>query len=132
MTQLADTNIVAELVRKRPDSGVVAWAGRATSVALSVVSVEEVYFGLSWHRNDRVLDWFERFLDLHCEVLPITGVIAHRAGWLRGELRRRGQTRTQADMLIAASAQVHGLTLVTRNERDFRGCGIPILNPFRE
>ena len=108
----------------------VAWAQRTPSVQLSVVTVEEVYFGLSWHRNDRVLDWFERFFDTHCDLLPITSAIAQRSGWLRGELRRRGETRTQADMLIAATAQVHGLTLVTRNERDFRGCGIPILNPF--
>ena len=53
---------------------------------------------------------------------PDTGVLA----WLKG----RGQTSTQADMLIAATAQIHGLTVVTRNVRDFDGCGIAVLNPF--
>ena len=42
----------------------------------------------------------------------------------------RGIVRDQADMLIAATAQVHQLTLVTRNTRDFEGCGIGLLNPF--
>lgn len=130
MANLVDTNIVAELARKCPDEGVLEWADGVTNVMLSVVTVDEVYFGLSWHPNDRVLAWFEQFLADHCEVLPITEAIAQRSGWLRGEFRQRGETRTQADMLIAGTAQVHALAVVTRNERDFRGCGIPILNPF--
>jgi len=63
-------------------------------------------------------------------VLDITPAVARRAGELRAFLQASGQVRTQADMLIAASAQVHGLTLVTRNTRDFDGCGIAVLNPF--
>jgi len=49
---------------------------------------------------------------------------------MRGELQAREQTRSQSDMLIAATAQLHALTLVTRNSDDFEGCGIPQLNPF--
>ena len=61
---------------------------------------------------------------------PVTSDIATRAGNLRGSFKRRGLVREQADMLIASTAQAHGLTLVTRNVRDFDGCGIPLLNPF--
>ena len=46
------------------------------------------------------------------------------------KLALAGQVREQADMLIAATAQIHALTLVTRNVRDFDGCGIAVLNPF--
>ena len=49
---------------------------------------------------------------------------------MRAQLATRGHVRSQADMLIAATAQVHALTLVTRNVRDFDGCGIAVLNPF--
>ena len=49
---------------------------------------------------------------------------------MRGQLQASGQTRTQADMLIAATAQIHALTIVTRNVRDFDGCGIGVLKPF--
>ncbi|WP_292859204.1 type II toxin-antitoxin system VapC family toxin [Nostoc sp. LPT] len=62
--------------------------------------------------------------------MPITTEIAKRSGELRGELRSSGKTHTQADIMIAATAQIHQLTLVTRNIRDFDSCGIPLLNPF--
>ncbi len=52
------------------------------------------------------------------------------AGELRGRLRSRGLARSQADMLIAATAQLHGLTLVTRNVRAFEGTAIGLVNPF--
>jgi toxin FitB len=64
-------------------------------------------------------------------IHPVTGQIAGVAGRLRGAVAVRGVSRTQADMLIAATGQVDGMTLVTRNVRDFGGCGIPLLDPFR-
>jgi predicted nucleic acid-binding protein len=64
------------------------------------------------------------------EVLPLTPDIAERAGRLRGEFSLKGIVRSQSDMLIAATAQAHNLTLVTRNVRDFDGCGIALLDPF--
>ena len=60
----------------------------------------------------------------------MTDEIARRSGDLRGRRQARGRPRTQADMLIAATAMVHRLTLVTRNEADFRGCDVTVLNPF--
>jgi toxin FitB len=129
---LVDTNVLSELVRKRPDPGVLTWAQEVRRVAISVASVEEVYFGLSWKPNPRIQLWFEGFLETNCEVLPVTARIAKRSGEIRGQLQARGQTRSSMDMIIAATAQEHQLTLVTRNVRDFEDCGIPILNPFRE
>jgi predicted nucleic acid-binding protein len=130
VTQLVDTNVLAEMARRRPNRGVLAWAAATTRIALSAITVEEIVYGLAWRPHPRIQAWFDGFVERHCEVLPITEAVARRSGWLRGELRGRGRNRSQADMLIAATAQVHGLTLVTRNARDFDGCGVPVLDPF--
>ncbi|MGH8566931.1 MAG: type II toxin-antitoxin system VapC family toxin [Gammaproteobacteria bacterium] len=132
MRHLADTNVLSELARANPDPGVVAWAQTVSIISLSVVSVEEILFGLTWKPNRRVEVWFDEFLKGYCEICPVTADIARRAGGLRGILAARGQTRTQADMLIAATAQANQQTLVTRNLSDFEGCGIVLLNPFSD
>ncbi|MGH8586005.1 MAG: type II toxin-antitoxin system VapC family toxin [Gammaproteobacteria bacterium] len=130
MRYLADTNVLSELARANPDPGVVAWAQIVSAISLSVISVEEIFFGLTWKPNSRVEAWFDEFLQGYCEICPVTTDIARRAGALRGMMAVRGQTRTQADMLIAATAHVNQRTLVTRNLSDFEGCGIVLLNPF--
>lgn len=129
MAYLVDTNVISELCRRQPDPGVLSWAGTVTRHAISVISMEEVHFGLAWRPNARVLAWMEGYFQRH-QVLAISPAIARRAGELRGELAARGLVRHQADMLIAATAQAHQLTLVTRNIRDFEYCGIGLLNPF--
>jgi len=130
MNSLCDTNILSELARKEPDPGVLAWASGQMRLRLSVITIEEVIYGLSWQPNARVKDWFERFEEEYCDVLPVIEPISRHAGELRGALRRAGRTRSQADLPIAATAALHGLTLVSRNEKDFSGCGISVLNPF--
>ncbi|MDQ2695111.1 MAG: type II toxin-antitoxin system VapC family toxin [Pseudomonadota bacterium] len=130
MNFLADTNVLSELVRPRPNPGVLSWADQVRVVHLSAVTVEEILFGLSWKPNAKILAWFEQFLQGHSLLLPVSPQIARHSGELRGRLRAAGQVRTQADMLIAATAAIHNLTVVTRNERDFEGCGVSILNPF--
>lgn len=72
----------------------------------------------------------ETILYKYSEILPITPEIAQCAGQWRGRFEQIGQIRTQADMLIAATAHLHQLTVVTRNIRDFRDCEVPLLNPF--
>ncbi len=130
---LADTNIVSELMRPRPEKGVLQWKDRleahAIPLVVSAITVDEIVFGLQWRPNAAKSAWFGGFL-LRVRVLPVTEDIARRAGEMRAQLALIGQVRQQPDMLIAATAQVHALTLVTRNVRDFDDCGIAVLNPF--
>ncbi|THF66645.1 type II toxin-antitoxin system VapC family toxin [Pseudothauera nasutitermitis] len=130
MQYLVDTNVVSELMRPRPDARVAAWLASQARFALSAISVDESVFGLVRKERNTLLAGYERFVAERCLVLPITDDIARRAGTLRGQFARRGIARSQPDMLIAATAQAHNLTLVTRNTRDFESCGIGLLNPF--
>ncbi len=130
MSFLVDTNVLSELARRKVNPGVSRWAQSQFWVHLSAVTVEEVLFGLAWKQNARLLEWFERFLAERVDLLPVTGEIARASGWMRGRLQASGKTREQADMLIAGTASVHGLTLVTRNVSDFEQCGVALLNPF--
>ncbi len=131
---LADTNIISELMRPLPDAGVVQWARRVdhagASFTISAITVDEIIFGLKWRPNASKMVWFTAFLK-KAQVLSVNTEIARRAGELRADMARRGTVRQQPDMLIAATAQIHALTLVTRNVRDFDGCGIGLLNPFK-
>jgi predicted nucleic acid-binding protein len=128
--QLVDTNVVSELLRPRPNAGVLQWAAEQHELAVSALSVDESIFGLVRGGNRALLEAYEEFLRTRSTVLPVTEEIARRAGKLRGDFSLKGITRSQPDMLIAATAQAHGLTLVTRNVRDFDGCGIALLDPF--
>lgn len=133
--QLVDTNVVSELMRPRPNGGVGHWleamAAAGTKLAIPAMCIDELVFGLTRRPRAAAFALFEKWVSKSV-VLPVDETIARRAGEMRALLGLRGQVRSQADMLIAATAQVHALTLVTRNVRDFDGCGIAVLNPFTE
>ena len=129
---LVDTNVLSELSRAKPDVNVVRWASSLPlPLAVSVVTVEEVYFGLASRPKEEIRAWFDLFFAESCGILEVSEAVARRAGHLRGRLRAEGWQRTQADMLIAATAQLHQLDLATRNVRDFEGCGITVIDPFQ-
>ncbi|HUO85188.1 MAG TPA: type II toxin-antitoxin system VapC family toxin [Thermoanaerobaculia bacterium] len=130
MSWLVDTNVLSELLRPRPNARVLDWFESIDQASVSVITVEEIEFGFAWKPRPPVMRTFVAGLLERCSILPVTRGIAERAGLMRGELQAEGSTRTPADMLIAATAQVHALTLVTRNLRDFKGCRIPLFNPF--
>ena len=86
------------------------------SLYLSVISLGEILKALR--------PWFDD------RILPIDAPIAERRGVLSGEYRLRGKQIKVADGLIAATAIHHGLTVVTRNGRDFAGLGVLVMNPW--
>jgi len=133
VSYLLDTNVVSELVRPRPDPKVRAWLASRDEDVLSVISIEELVFGIERApapRRHRLMAWFDDLLDNVVEVEEITPAIARAAGELRARRARAGRPVTQADMLIAATALVHGMTLATRNVSDFEDCGAILFNPF--
>lgn len=127
---LADTNVISEFVSAKPHAKVMRWLQSVGSIAVSVITVEEARFGLSWHTNPRKLALFNAVLAQAAAMYPVTESVAERAGVLRGQLQAQGITRTPADMLIAATALEHRLVIATRNVNDFTRCGVEVVNPF--
>ena len=133
MSYVLDTNVLSELARPTPNRAVVDWFATQRNIALSAVSIEELAYGIARARlaeRRRLAPWFEALLAIPAQVLPVDDRIARAAAELRAGRERVGRTVAQADMLIAATAIVSGRTLVTRNTRDFEGCGVAIFDPF--
>ena len=130
---LVDTNVLSELARPRPNAAVVRWFESHQETAISVISIDELSYGIARapHARRRMLaTWFDAMLDGVDRVFDVTPSITRAAGELRAAREAVGRPVAQADMLICATALVHGLTLVTRNVGDFRGCWAVLVDPF--
>jgi len=127
---LCDTNIISEAMKLQGNTDVVAWLSALPTIHISVITVEEIHYGLAYKEAHRQLEWFERFLESVCTVHDVSPEIAEHCGILRGQLRKKGINKSQADLLIAATAHCNNLNLATRNTKDFDYCGIPLYNPF--
>lgn len=139
MRYLVDTNVLSEPTKPRPDPVVLDWVASRPpdSTAVSAVSLGEVQKGIELlqHGQKRVQleQWFtyairEQYGD---RVLPITRDVALVWGRLTAVDQKRGRVLKLADGLLLATAAVYKLTIVTRNERDFEGRGVPVHNPWR-
>lgn len=135
MTYLLDTNVLSELRKPRPAAGVTNWIAATPpwQLHVSVLTLGEIEQGISrirgrgdheqavafegWLR-DLVLGFADR-------ILPVTLSVA--SAWRR---QQHGQPLPVIDGLIAATAKVNGLTVVTRNVKDFERSGVEVLNPF--
>jgi predicted nucleic acid-binding protein len=126
---LVDTNVLSELVRPKPLPAVLAWAAEVERFTLSVITLEELCFGVRVRESAKLDRWLETLVAT-ADILPVTAPIAERAADFRAKRHRSGRPVTQADMLIAATASVSGVALATRNTRDFTGLGLRLVNPF--
>jgi len=130
---LLDTNIVSELRKPKPHGKVVAWLESIDDahLFLSAVTLGEIQAGIELTREqdeikaDEIEAWLEQVAEAY-NVLPMD-VSAFRA-WAR--LMHRKSDTLYEDAMIAATAKLHGLTVVTRNVPDFTALGVEVLNPF--
>ncbi|MBF0103310.1 MAG: PIN domain-containing protein [Desulfobacterales bacterium] len=91
---LCDTNIISEVMKRIPDDRVKQWLISQDMLYLSVITLEEIYFGLTYKDARKQYEWFEKFIQLRCEILPITNSTAKRCGILRAKFRQKGIART--------------------------------------
>lgn len=140
---LLDTNIPSETVKVRPDPRVTAWisAQPNSTVFISAITIGELRRGFvtlppsEAQRRKRLEQWLERDVMLWFDgrILPVTKEIADRWGAIDGTCQLRGTPANTADGLIAATALQHGLTVATRNVKDFvrfAAFGVQIFNPW--
>ncbi len=130
---LLDTNVVSELRKTRPHGGLLAWLTGVPedSVQISVVTLGELQAGVERTRLQdptkaaEIEAWLDGVADWD-RVLPMDGLVFRE--WAR--LMAGSPVQLAQDAMIAATARVHGLTVVTRNVRDFKSFDVPLLDPF--
>ncbi len=140
MKWLLDTNVVSETAKLRPNESVIGWIAKQSpeDVAISIITIAEIRFGVSARidaeRRNELLRWIEATVGdwLPERRLPLTVEIL--TDWLRvaRQLATMGITRQAPDLLIAATARIHDLTVVTRNVRDFADTGVIVYDPWND
>lgn len=140
MSFLLDTNIISEGAKPRPDAGVMDWLASMDEeqMFLSVVSVAELRHGIElMDKGSRkaALDlWLTEHLAPRFEerLLPVDIRTAEQWGRIVARSQAVGRPIGAMDAFIAAHAQQHDLTLVTRNVSDFEATGVRLFNPWTE
>jgi toxin FitB len=130
---LLDTNVILELRKSRPHAALLAWLREVSDadIHLSTVTIGELQAGVEMTREQdpAVAAEIEAWLE---QVAQAFNILPMDAGAFRawGRLMHRRSDDFIEDAMIAATATVHNLTVVTRNGRDFDRLGVRTLNPF--
>ncbi len=134
MTWLVDSNVLCEPTRAAPDAKVVEWLGvHESEMVVDAIVLGEIRLGVlslpAGRRRARLEEWLAAVTD-GIECLPWDTSVSRRWAELVAGLRRRGRTMPLLDSMIAATALEHGLTIATRNVRDFEIAGVEVVDPF--
>jgi toxin FitB len=137
MSFLLDTNVLSEPMKERPNSGVFEWLSQVNEdeVFVSIVTITELRYGVerlaTGKRRERLDGWLRRDLISRFEgrILPVDVRIADACGRLMARSESVGRPIEARDAFIAATAEVHELTLVTRNTADFEATLKGIISP---
>lgn len=138
MKFLLDTNVVSEWTKPEPEPDVVAWLADVDedTLFLSVITLAELSRGIELlaqgRRRDRLVSWLAEDLPARFEdrILDVDQSVAAASGRVMATSHQIGLGLTSMDAFIAATADVHSLTLATRDGGDFAGLGIPVFNPW--
>jgi len=138
MTYLLDTCLISELVAKQPNQKVLDWLNAQVpeTLYLSVITIGEIAKGISKmtasKRKESLTTWLNKTLPNRFEhrILSLDFSTMLLWGNLIGQLEQNGRPLPAMDSLIAAIALQNSLSLVTRNENDFAGTGVVIVNPW--
>ena len=138
MPWLLDTNILSELRRPRPEPNVVGFVAGCPlhQLYISVVTLAEIRFGIELigeaGRRAALYDWLTHRVRPMFEgrVLPLSEEVMLKCRLLVEEGRKSGHTFSQPDLMIAATALHHGLTVVTRDRGEYDRAHVPVLNPW--
>jgi hypothetical protein len=134
VSYLVDANVLSEATRPAPSPAVVDWLRRhERAIAVDPIILGEIRFGILLLPRGKKRAELERWFDegvkrLHC--LPWEAETGLRWAELLARLRASGRAMPIKDSLIAATALVHHLTVVTRNTDDFEKAGLEVVNPF--
>ena len=134
MSYLVDANVLSEPTKPEPDPKVVAWLrANERDLAVDPVILGEIRFGIlllpRGNRRRRLEAWFEEGI-ARIQCLPWDASVGLRWAELLADLRTAGRAMPVKDSFIAASALAHGLTVATRNRRDFAAARVPVVDPF--
>jgi predicted nucleic acid-binding protein len=135
---LLDTNVISEWVKPQPHKSVIRWLDDADEdlVFISVITIAEIRQGLErlpkGRRRERIATWLFEDLPVRFDgrILEVDLAVAQEWGVAMEHARNHGITMSAMDGLLGASARRWGLTLVTRNTRDFAGLDVPIVDPW--
>ena len=137
MKYLLDTCVISEIAKPVPDGKVMDWLHATPSelLLLSVVTIGEIRKGLTKLSDSKkkqgLTVWLSTLLeDYQARILPIDLAVADNWGLMQGKAEMAGTPMSSIDGLIAATAHTHNLTIVTRNESDYRAARVPIINPW--
>lgn len=138
MKYLLDTCVLSELVKPKPEAGVVTWVGEQEEhrLYLSVVTIGELHKGIAklpdGRRRERLTTWIETDLAgrFRGRILPVDEAVASAWGVMLGQAEAGGGSLPVLDALVAATAKVHGCAVVTRNVTDLGRTGADVLNPW--
>jgi predicted nucleic acid-binding protein len=134
MSYLVDANVLSEPTRPTPNPAVIEWLStHEGDLFVDSIIMGELFVGVQTQppgrRRARLEEWFEALAET-IECLPWDLTVSSRWARLVVDLKRKGQPLPLLDGMIAATALAHGLTVATRNTRDFKKAGVKVVDPF--